>query len=517
MAKWLRKTFQFIDKYFLFLILGIYLLFTLPALLDSNHFLYNLEPYPDGLLYALSGKNFWLGRGLKLIFPFGELTNWVPPVYSLALGLGAFIFSIPASFYVTNVIINLLTITVFFWILNTTTKKSTTRDIGMIALLSHFIFFWLPSSPLTENISLLFFVTMIASFFIKDWKKYLLLSFSILGLLFTRYSIFPLIIGGIIVPLFIFFKKLYPKKKIIISLLSLGLFILALWFLSLKNIYLLGFSKVILSNTSPWFGTRFITSHLMIYLKMILFSKGLFLWMNIGLTNFIFFGLFLTSLFVLFKKRMWQKFWILSILFIAQLPLQLVFYVADARYLIYSIPLIILGVSWLIDALPKKKKLLIALTILGIILQLFLQRTFVRQVLADNLLGRSTAGQYEAVEHFNSVLKDEDLLVTALPPFLVDIYQTSEYRVAPLSYNQEFMNKKQYLWGNDLNYEQLTDTYTQWLVEGKKVYISNAYITHHKDVIKDYETIKEVFSLELVSEGCSNACDIYKLELLKNE
>ena len=85
---------------------------------------------------------------------------------------------------------------------------------------------------------------------------------------------------------FIFFKKLSPKKKIIISLLSLGLFILALWFLSLKNIYLLGFSKVILSNTSPWFGTRFITSHLMIYLKMILFSKGLFLWMNIGLTNF---------------------------------------------------------------------------------------------------------------------------------------------------------------------------------------------------------------------------------------
>lgn len=517
MAKLLRKTFQFIDKYFLFLILGVYLLFTLPALLDSNHFLYNLEPYPDGLLYALSGKNFWLGRGLKLISPFGELTNWVPPVYSLVLGLGAFIFSIPTSFYITNIIINLLTITVFYWILKTTTKNLATKIIGMIALLSHFIFFWLPSSPLTENISLLFFTTMIASFFIKDWKKYLLLSFSILGLLFTRYSIFPLIIGGIMVPLFIFFKKLSPRKKVIISLFSLGLFILALWFLSLKNIYLLGFSKTILNNTSPWFGTRFITSHLMIYFKMLVFSKGLFLWLNIGLTNFIFFGLFLTSLFVLLKKKQWQKFWILSILFIAQLPLQLVFYVADARYLIYSIPLVVLGLTWLIDILPKKRKLLIITTVVGIVLQLFLQRLFVRQVLADNLLGRSTAWQYEAVKHFNSVLKDEEVLITALPPFLVNTYQTSSYRVAPLSYTQEFMNKKQYLWGNDLNYEQLINTYQQWLNDGKIIYISNAYITHHQDVIEDYENMKEIFSLTLVSEGCNNACDIYKLELQKND
>ena len=513
MAKWLYKTFQLINKYFLFLILGVYLLFTLSALLDPNHFLYNLEPYPDGLLYALSGKNFWLGRGLKLISPFGKLTNWTPSIYSLILGLGAFIFSIPASFYVTNIVINLITIVVFYWILKTTTNNPTTKIIGMISFLSHFIFFWLPSSPLTENISLLFFTTMIASFFIKNWKKHLLLGLSILGLLFTRYSIFPLIIGGIIAFLFIFFKKLNPRKKIIISFFSLGLFILALWLLSLKKIYLVSFSKTVLNNTSPWFGTRFIIPHIKTYLQMLNFSQGLFLWFNIGLTNFIFFGLFLASLFVLLKKKQWRKFWIISILFTARLPLQLVFYVADARYLIYSISLIILGLSWLIDALPKKRKLLINFSILGIILQLFLQRSFIRQVLANNLLGRSTAWQYEAVRHFNSVLKDEDLLVTALPPFFVDTYQTTNYRTLPLSNTQEFMNKKQYVWGNDLTYENLTTAYHQWLTEKKEIYISNAYITHHENVIKDFEKFKNEFKLKLVSKGCLQACNLYKLEL----
>jgi len=516
LKKW-PKFISFIEKYFFWIILVGYLGLTLSALLDTNHFLYNMEPYPDGILYSLSGKNFWLGRGLKLIFSFGEISNWVPPVYSVLLGLLALIFKQPVAFYLMNLLIQVSFLSIFYWLLKKTTKNKWLKIIGMLVLFSHSLLILLPSIPMTENLTLLFFIMMVASFFTDGYKKYGILALAFIGALLTRYSIFPILMGGIIIIPLLSFQKTSWKKRGVIAFFSLALFLLALWFLSFRKINIFGFIQSVLVNNSPWQGTRFIIPNLIAYSKMLLFNKGLFLWLNIGLTNFIFFGLFLTSFFVLFKKKLWQKFWLLSVLFLTQFPLQLVFYVADARYIIYSIPLVVLGVAWLIDALPEKRKILIPLVILGIFLQLFMQRNLVRQIVADNLLGRSTAWQYEAIKHFNSVLENDSLIITALPPFLVDTYQEKNYRALPLSYTQEFMNKKKHVWGDDIGYEDLYKTYQNWLDEGKTIYISNAYITHHENVIKDFENYKKLFSMELKSKGCENACDIYKLELLNND
>ncbi|MFZ5437824.1 MAG: hypothetical protein ACOZAK_02125 [Patescibacteria group bacterium] len=509
----LEKLLKFIEKNLLWLIIGLYLLITLPALFDPNHFLFNLEPYPDGILYALSGKNFWLGNGLKLIFEFGEKTQWVPPIYSMLLGLPALFFVQPIAFYLMNILIGVGFLSVFYWLLTKTTKNKLSQILAMLILLSHSLLFFLPTIPMTENLTLLFFTTIITSFFIDGYKKYTLLTLAFIGALFTRYSILPIIMAGILIIPLLFLQKVALKKKLIIIFFTLALFLLALLFLSLAKINAYSFLHSVMSNSSSWQGTRFIYPNFITYYKMLLFNKGLFLWLNVGLTNFIFFGLFLASWVVMWKKKLWPKFWILTVLFIAQLPLQLVFYVADARYLIYTLPLVVLGVAWLVDALPEKKKLLIPLAIFGIVLQLFMQRTLVKQIIADNLLGKSTAWQYEAILHFNNNLNDGDLLITALPPFLVDTYQTKAYRVLPLSYTQEFMNKKQYLWGNDLNYEDLLATYQSWLDEDKTVYISNAYITHHQNVIKDFETYKQNFSLILIANGCEQACNIYQLQL----
>lgn len=507
----MKKIFKFVKTHLLFISIGLYLSITAPALLDPNHFLYNLEPYPDGLLYSLSGRNFWLGKSIALISSFGQLKNWVPPLYSLILGLGTFIFAAPASFYITNILINSLSIIIFNWILNKSLKKDYAKLLGMALFFSHTIIFWLPSIPITENITLLFFLIIIASFYSPGWKKYALMLLGITGMILTRYSVFPVAVSAILIPAFLAFKKTSRNKKIlIITLISLFLTV-AFWFLSFQKISALGFVKTIFRDDSPWYGIRFIVPNLVTYAKMLFLSKGLFLWLNVGLTNFILFGMFVLGIVVLYKKKKWLKFWILTILFLAQLPLQLVFYVADARYLIYSIPLIIIGTVWLVDAMPKKKKVLIPLVTFGILLQLFMQRNLVRQIIADNFLGRSTAWQYEAVKHFNSTLKDGDLIITALPPFLVDTYQNKSYRTLPLSYTQEFMNKKQYVWGNDINYQDLLLTYEEWLDSGKTLYISNAYITHHSNVIEDFESYKNEFSLKLVSSGCDHACDLFEI------
>lgn len=333
----IQKIINFFKNNLLLLVLGLYLLVTLPALLDHNHFFKNLEPYPDGLLYAQSGGNYLQGKQLGLVSPYGELVNWVPPIYTITLGIGSFIFPKTISFYITNIIINLASIFVLYWILNKTTKSLKAKALGLFAYISHSIFFWLPSSPITENITVFFLLLMISSYFIKSWKKYIVLIIGVFGLLLSRYSVFPFVIGGILIPILILFNKSNKSKKILIISLSTLLLIISFWFLDFQKVNVVGFINSVINNNSQWFGSRFIVPNFLSYIKMLTSSKGLFLWFDIGLTNFILFGLFLISLVKLYLNKKFTKFIILLTLFLAQFPLQLVFYVADARYFIYTI------------------------------------------------------------------------------------------------------------------------------------------------------------------------------------
>jgi hypothetical protein len=365
---------------------------------------------------------------------------------------------------------------------------------------------------MSENLSLLLFMILIYSYFEESKKRQLtMFLISSGGLLLTRYATAGLVFGSVIV----FLANLKAIKKSPLLIL-LGLIIPGLFFefvLRIRGASVLPVIERILSSNDPFFGFRFIGENIFQYSRMLIFSKGMFLWQNIGISNAIFMTLFFASSALLYRKREMKKASILMLLFLAQLLLQLVFYLADARYLIYTIPLIALGIGWLLDALPEKRKLLVPLVIAGILLQLFTQRSLIKEIVANNLLGRSTAWQYEAVLHFNNHLEEEALIITALPPFLVDVYQTTSYRVLPMSHDQEFLSKKQYVWGDDINYADLRGTYREWLEEGRELYISNAYITHQQSVIEDYESYKESFEFEIMAEGCDQACNIYRLSL----
>ena len=277
----------------------------------------------------------------------------------------------------------------------------------------------------------------------------------------------------------------------------------------------MGVIEAIIAGNSPYFSLRFVLPNLMAYARMLWLGEGWYLWLPIGISTAVLSGLFFYAIYYLYRTKKFIQANILLLFFLAQLPMQLVFYVADARYLILTIALIALGVSWLVDKMGKKNKWLIGLVLFGLAMQLFNQRAFIKETIGNNLLGRSTAWQFEAVQHFNGVLGENDLIITALSPFLVDAYQTRSYRPLPMPQSQEFMQKKQYVWGEDIDYENLESGYQTWLEEGKTLYISNAYITHQQTVIKDYENYKENFDLELVSAGCEQACNIYRLSPLE--
>ena len=66
----------------------IYVIFTLPSLFSSHHILFNLEPYPDGLLYIQPALNVAAGKGFGLVHDQHFLVAWVPPFYSLVLAVG---------------------------------------------------------------------------------------------------------------------------------------------------------------------------------------------------------------------------------------------------------------------------------------------------------------------------------------------------------------------------------------------------------------------------------------------
>jgi hypothetical protein len=505
---------NFIKKYWLIaLACGIFIFLTLPAIFDANHFFYNLEPYPDGLLYALSGRNLILSREFQLVYLQENTAIWTAPLYPLLLVIGYLFSTKIAAFYILNMVFQLINLVLLLLILEKTVSKTWIRALTVIVYLTHVVIFWLPTIPMSENLSLMLFMLMIYSYFETQKKRRLiLLGLALAGLLLTRYAVFGVVLGGATTAILVWQRK---NKKINsfawgLPLLFVGIFELIL---RLRGASLWSAIQRLLSSDDPFFGTRFIWTNITAYAKMLFFSDGLFLWQHIGVSNVVFMGLFVLACVYFYRIGQFKTATILTVLFLSQLPLQLVFYLADARYLIYSIPLIALGIGWLMEAWTEKRTILIPLVIFGIVVQLFMQQVFVKEIIANNLLGRSTAWQYEAVLQFNRILSDDSLIITALPPFLVDTYQTQHYRVLPLAYDQEFLQKKQYVWGKDINYQDLHSTYQAWLEEGKELYISNAYITHQQSVIEDYESYKESFEFELMAEGCDQACNIYRLSL----
>lgn len=498
----------------IFIAIAFILFFTIPALFDTNHFMYNLEPYPDGLLYTIGAKKLLETHKLSLTYLDQSSPVWTAPLYPMLLSFGYFLNTDILTYFVINIFFLVGGVILLDSIVKETIRSKYVHILVYCAYLLNGAILWLPSLPLSENASLFFFILFIYSYFLIDSRKNIfIVAISIAGMLITRYASFPIALACAMLALT---KNAKGSFKVIANVSLVFIILIGVFeaILQARGSSIMQNILRIFSNSDAFFSLKYILENLWTYIGMLLFNSGYFLWKKIGLSNIMLFGLFITScLYLLFKTNKRNQAHLLITLFLSLFPLQLIFYSTDARYIIYSIPLIALGIGWLIEAWPEKRRALFFLTVLGIFLQLFMQRSFVKEIIASNIFGRSTAWQYEAVLHFNRQSTDSDLIITALPPFLVDTYQTKPYRVLPLSHHQEFLDKQQYVWGSDIAYDDLIGTYTQWLEEGRPLYITNAYITHQQAVIEDYENYKNYFDFELVSEGCEQACNIYKLSL----
>lgn len=508
---------------FLYLFVFLFTAFlTLPSLISDKHILYNLEPYPDGLYYTLSAKNF-IQTG-KLVLEYNNIITAIsqPPLYSVFLIFGYLFWNNPASFYLINTI--LLIISIFFLekIILKHTDSLVLKITTTTLLISHGYLFWLISVPMTENLALLLFILSLYTLTKEKIQKkaFILVTMLAMLLVLTRISLIPTALIFFGINFYLYSKNIHPKTKTYYLILSLIALIVINYFFSIFiGQSLLGYAsyffKTAFSNSveNVFYNSNNIAKNILHYFKVFLGFNSNFLWLAYPLTSFAPIAIILTNL-IYNKNYSKQKILIITSTFLSLFLLLLSFYTADSRYVIYSIPLFIFLI---VLTTPKKPHTTYILTILVLLIfHIINQLPIFKQILSENVLHRSVAWQYEAVKTINEFAAKEHnpYIITALPPHLIQAYAKNQITIYPLSTHQEFLQKKQYVWGNSIDYTNLIEFYEKKLVSNQKIFITNSYITHQKSVIDDFEVYKNTFELQLVQEGCFQSCNIYQLQLI---
>lgn len=508
------------DKLLIFGVSLFFLLLTLPSLISDKHFLYNLEPYPDGLFYSLSARNLVEQGRLELQMNGVESYISQPPLYSLVLTTGYLLWNNPASFYVINTILLLFTLLIITKIIITKTKNNFIKIIATFLLLSHGYLLWTVSLPMTENLVLLLFSAGL--YFVTKQtftKKDLVFTagLSIL-LVLTRISIIPTALTFSGIGLYKIWGEFDVKNKkisIIIGLVSLVIVNILYYLILQKTIIdqaIYFFKETFYSDTqNGFYSIKYIGQNSISYLNRLFGKPSNYLWITHPLTS-LWFVISIISNYI-FNKNISKNVIPLIIIFLSLFSLLLTFYIADSRYIVYIIPLFIV---LFVETAPKKisiKQRFFYLTLL--VLHVSTQLPIFKQIISENILHRSQAWQYEAIKNISEFAKDHQnaKLITALPPYLVTAYSTQNIQLLPLSTDQEFLKPGQKLWGSDVEYDNLPKYFEKQLEDEEVIYITNSYITHQQTVTQDYEVLQNMFTFSLVRDGCFNACNIYQIKL----
>jgi len=430
------------------------------------------------------------------------------------------LFPTPVAFYALNVMLGALSLYIFYRILSEHTNQKTTLIFTpLLALLP--VILWLPSLPMAENLVLPLVILIIWLWFTKQIllkKKVIWLPLLQVALFLTKYSTFTFLIPFNTLFLWEIVKeKRYSELRRyagISFVIFLGYLIVSQPAFLLRVFQAQKESKT--DSELVAFSAGYFSENFLVYLKTLVGLPSWFLWEKIMLVipGFAFLP------FLAFKKKSQQVVQARKLLLIAfgVVFLQSFFYAVDARYLIATVPLIFIATALGFYSFSKTRyfnRALILLTLLVLAL-LVSQRGFYKRLIASNWFHRSRAWQYEAILHFKQLnLPVDSYLVTALPPYLFTFYYPSAPNILPLSETQEFMNEQQRPWSAEINYQNLLESYHSLLENGETLYISNAYITHLKSVVEDFEEYKNQFELKPISSDCDQACNVYQLYLPK--
>lgn len=280
------------------------------------------------------------------------------------------------------------------------------------------------------------------------------------------------------------------------------------------------------SSSDPWFSFDYIKFNIGHYFNSITGGSERFLWDYTPLVpKLIGIGGILGILLGLFIKRLRILSAVLAVTLFGSILFMSTLYTYDMRYIVTAIPSLILGFGILLNEIFRRYKLKLlgsGLIFLIVLASIFYGATnFIRikSQISLNLRYAETPWYYVSILKMNEYFTKDKIIqnkkpvvISALPPYLVDFFDNSNYTLLPLSYDQEFRNIKEVVWGSN-DYSNLPKLYEKYLIEGYDVYVERYGLGNESYTNRDYDTIFFLFNTKLVFSGCYEQCNIYKISL----
>jgi hypothetical protein len=543
MSKFTKKLWLFLtsEKLMFFCAFALFLLLLARNPLSERTLIPNLEPYPDSFHYLVPATSFASGGSFGITRGFGIIKPSVPPLYSIALIPLFIINNDVRMFYFTNVILTLSSLLLFYLILKRITCNKWIVALTLLLFSTNYYVYWYPQWAMAENLLLPLFLGGVYILLSKATPRMILAAtFIPVAMYLTKYAAAPLSLFYI--PIYL--VKLINDKNKAMKIIYFAFFLLmfsipTLIILALNGVNHFGELLELVTGVFPgvfksqesisegvnnWTSTYFLVNNFPRYLKATLGASERFLWdFSPILPRYLALAGYLGLLLGVYRKKTRFVSASLIVLLFMQMVFVATFYSIDMRYLYSTIPTLILGVALLFVNIEKtldKRRVYNLLTpAILIILTVYSSTNALRlknQIML-NLRHAEVPWYYKSVlvlnNYFGTDTTDHDMnpvVVSSVPPYLIDYYSNGNYDILPLSPSQEFRTERELVWGQG-DYSNLHNLYKDYLAQGRALYLSTYGLGNDEGLHAAFKDIMTNFLLIEVYSGCYTQCKIYSL------
>ena len=506
----------------------------------------NIEPYPDTIFYIAPARSLAQGDPFKLIREGRETNPGVPPLYSLSLVPFYLINHDARMFYFANVLMSLTSLYLFFRILKKITDDKWIVLFLLFLFVTNFFIYWYPQWAMSENLLLPLFLGGTLLLISKlSYKNILLAAFISVSFYATKYACAPMMLiysFGYLIKIVFEAKSKHSLvlRKVFFYLLFLGIFssgifiygyfvnglnplgIVISLFQSLVPLGGVGTSTV--SNTSnSWMSMQYIKVNLPQYLDSLIGGRHRFLW---DFTPIVAPWVGVLGILGLIAGFFVSKNRLLSLGLIGLLSFEILFmsmfYALDIRYIYFAIPTLLLGFAMFLSIVKavcvKRKLYYIFLILIFLMSGLYLTKNVIRikSQIVINAKYAETPWYYISVLKLNAYFDEKKeikpVVISPMPPYYIDFYSNGNYELLPLSTGQEFRSRMDLAWGEH-DYSDLHKLYTNYLKNGRELYVSTYGLGNEAYLHTAYEALSEKFKTTEVYVDCYKLCNLYKVEL----
>lgn len=501
----------------------------------------NFEPFPDTFHYIVPIRSFLTGHGFSMYRNGYSFTPSVAPFYSFSLVPFFVLKNDPRMFYVANCIFAVVAYLFFVRIVKNIVQHEYIQVFLFFAYVTNYYISWYPQWAMAENLMLPIMLYGL-SLFLEVKSTGNALRAGIVSVLFygVKYAYAPLTV--IYAALYVFHYKNTPYFKKFIAFLSLSFlgFIILDYVLHGRNLFgaawgiLLSLWNQYRSSQSiqgeavaaqhAWFSLRYLPNNLLFHWRGLRGEGMKFLWDYTPILPGFIASWGLIGLVLRLFSSTWKKYAaILLSLLLGEVLFMSTFYLPDMRYLLFSIPFLLIGFGWMMfiffeycKAIGKEKVwyvLFLAYVLIFGVTNIFRIK---RQIMV-NIKYTETPWWYISVQETETFMKDRQtndgkkpIVISAIPPYFFDYFSKNTYDLLPLSKDQEFRSQKKEVWG-DHDYSDLLALYSSYLKMGRPLYVMTYGLGNESYLHQSMNQLKDSFLLSLEKTGCYNLCNIYSV------